>query len=125
MVVASAMWVFDRASGLARRRPLWGPPASLSIPSQVSARAKCVRPSDRLLGLVEAAPEGVLADRAEVDEVEQVVATACFAAGSGRAMTAERMARHLCARDFPVDVQIADVELEASALDVGGAPRID
>ncbi len=35
------------------------------------------------------------------------------------------MPRHLGAGDLPVDVQVADVELDARALDVRGAPRVD
>ena len=65
-------------------------------------------------------PHRVLGDDARLDELQQVVRAAGLRAGAGQAVAAERLARDHRARDVAVDVEVADRQPAADALDDAG-----
>ena len=66
----------------------------------------------------EALADGVLADRARFDELEQVVGATGFRADTGEAEAAERLAPDDRAGDAAVQVDVAGAQLARRALEV-------
>src|SRR5688500_10364362 len=73
----------------------------------------------------EAAAERVLGDRARDHELEGVVRAAGLGADAGELEAAEGLAVHERAGDLAVDVEVADAELAADAVDRRGAAGVD
>src|SRR4051794_1320751 len=65
----------------------------------------------------------VLGDHARLDELQQVIGPAGLAPGAGEPVAAERLAGDHRPGDVPVDVEVADGQARADALDGGGIAR--
>ena len=73
----------------------------------------------------ESPPQGVLGDGPEEQELAEIVRAPGLRADAGEPEAAEGLPIDEGPGDRPVDVQVADPELAAGPVDVGGAPRVD